>query len=119
MQSKFRRTGALACAGAVVFGALAVAAGTQADAQQTPLDQLIGQPTPGLAALDKVQSRLAEIAQSNGLSEQKLRDVVATADPASGQSNAGTPTGLGASAASTCRPAPTTCASTTSATAIR
>ena len=50
MQSKFRRTDALACAGAVVFGALAVAAGTQADAQQTPLDQLIGQPTPGLAA---------------------------------------------------------------------
>ncbi|MFC5261635.1 hypothetical protein ACFPJ1_05875 [Kribbella qitaiheensis] len=78
MQSKFRRTGALACAGADVFGALAVAAGTQADAQQTPLDQLIGQPTPGLAALDEVQSRLAEIAQSNGLSEQKLRDVLAT-----------------------------------------
>jgi hypothetical protein len=78
MQSKFRRTGALACAGAVVFGALAVAAGTQADARQPPIDQLLGQPTQGQAALSKVQSRLTEVAQRNGLSEQKLRDTLAT-----------------------------------------
>ncbi len=78
MHSKVRRTGALVSAGAVVFGALAVAAGTQADAQQTPLDQLISQPTPGLAALGKLQSRLAEVAQRNGLSEQRLRDTLAT-----------------------------------------
>lgn len=78
MHSRFRRTGALVGAGAVMFGALAVAAGTQADAQQTPLDQIIGQPTPGLTALGKIQSRLAEVAQRNGLSEQKLRDTLAT-----------------------------------------
>ncbi|GAA1564717.1 hypothetical protein GCM10009789_17780 [Kribbella sancticallisti] len=76
--SRFRRTAALVSAGAVVFGALAVAAGTQADAQPTPLDQLIGRPTPGTAALGKVQARLAEVAQRNGLSEQKLRDTLAT-----------------------------------------
>jgi hypothetical protein len=78
MQSKFRRTSALVGAGAVIFGALAVAAGTQADAQQLPLDQLIGQPTPGLTALGKLQSRLGEVAERNGLSEQKLRDTLAT-----------------------------------------
>ena len=82
MHSRFRRTGALVCAAAVVFGALAVAAGTQADAQQKPLDQLLGQalgqPTPGQAALPKVRPRLAEVAQRNGLSEQKLLDTLAT-----------------------------------------
>ena len=72
MISKFRRTGALVGAGAVVFGALAVATGNQAEAQ------LLGQPTPGLAALPKVQSKLGELAQLNGLTEQKLRDTLAT-----------------------------------------
>jgi hypothetical protein len=78
MIGKFRRTGALVGAGAVVFGALAVAAGNQADAQQTPLDQLLGQPTPGLAALPEVQSKLGELAQLNGLTEGRLRDTLAT-----------------------------------------
>ena len=78
MIGKFRRTGALVSAGAVVFGALAVAAGNQADAQQTPLDQLLGQPTPGLAALPKVQSKLGELARLNGLTEARLRDTLAT-----------------------------------------
>jgi len=78
MHSKFRRTGALACTGAVVFGALAIAAGTQADAQQPPLDQLLGQPLQGKDALAKVQSRLAEVAQRNDLPEQKLLDTLAS-----------------------------------------
>jgi hypothetical protein len=119
MHGTFRRTGALVGAGAVVFGALAVAAGTQADAQQKPLDQLLGRPTPGQAALGKVRDRLAEVAQRNGLDEQKLLDTLATdktswldsagtvvtsADPASGQSNAGTPTGLGATVTGNLQP---------------
>jgi hypothetical protein len=80
MGSRFRRTGALVGAGAVVFGALAVAAGTQADAQQTqsPIDQLLDQPAQGRTALAKVQSRLAEVAEHNGLPEQKLLDILAT-----------------------------------------
>ncbi|NEA36353.1 M12 family metallo-peptidase [Streptomyces sp. SID13031] len=78
MHNKFRRTGALVGAGAVVFGALAVAAGTQADAQQLPLGQVLGQPTPGRTALANLQSRLGEVAQRNGLSEQKLRETLAT-----------------------------------------
>ncbi|HET6299470.1 MAG TPA: M12 family metallo-peptidase [Kribbella sp.] len=78
MHSKFRRTGALACTGAVVFGALAIAAGTQADAQQPPLDQILGQSLQGKDALTKVQSRLAEVAQRNGLPEQKLLDTLAS-----------------------------------------
>ncbi|GAA0936604.1 hypothetical protein GCM10009554_24250 [Kribbella koreensis] len=78
MISKFRRTGALVGVGAVVFGALAVAAGTQADAQQQPLDQLLGQPTPGKTALTNLRSRLPEVAQRNGLSEARLRDTLAT-----------------------------------------
>ncbi|TDU89925.1 pre-peptidase [Kribbella voronezhensis] len=77
MSSKYRRTGALVGAGALVFAALAVATGNQADAQQTPLDQLLGRPTPGQAALTKVQGRLADVARRNGLSEQKLRDTLA------------------------------------------
>jgi hypothetical protein len=76
--NRLRRTGALACAGAVVFGGLAVAAGTQADAQQTPIDQLLAEATPGSAALGKVQSRLAEIAASNGLPEKRLQQILAT-----------------------------------------
>jgi hypothetical protein len=55
---KFRRTGALAVAGVVVFGALAVVAGNQAEAQ-----------TPGPDLID--------VAQRNGLSEQKLRETLA------------------------------------------
>jgi len=78
MHSKFRRTGALACTGAVVFGALAIAASTQADAQQPPLDQILGQSLQGKDALTKVQSRLAEVAQRNGLPEQKLLDTLAS-----------------------------------------
>ena len=80
MGSRFRRTGALVGAGAVVFGALAVAAGNQADAQQTqsPIDQLLDQPAQGKTALAKVQSRLAEVAEHNGLPEQKLLDILAT-----------------------------------------
>jgi hypothetical protein len=78
MHSKLRRTGALACAGAVVFGALAVAAGTQADARPAPIDQLLGRPTPGQAALTKIRSRSAEVAQRNGMPEQKLLDTLAT-----------------------------------------
>jgi hypothetical protein len=76
--NKLRRTGALACAGAVVFGGLAVAAGAQADAQQTPIDELLAQATPGSAALGKVQSRLAEVAASNGLPEKRLQQILAT-----------------------------------------
>ena len=38
MHTRFRRTGALVGAGAVVFGALAVVAGNQADAQQSVPD---------------------------------------------------------------------------------
>ncbi|TCO24665.1 pre-peptidase [Kribbella steppae] len=76
--NRLRRTGALTCAGAVVFGALAVVAGNQADAQQTPIDELLAEATPGNAALGKVQSRLAEIAASNGLPEQQLQQILAT-----------------------------------------
>ncbi|WP_406049791.1 pre-peptidase C-terminal domain-containing protein [Kribbella sp. NBC_00889] len=78
MKSKFRRTGALACAGAVVFGGLAVAAGTQADADQKPIDQLLAEATPGTSALGKVQSRLDEIAERNGLAEEQLQRILAT-----------------------------------------
>ena len=79
--SRFRRTGALVCAGAVVFGGLAVAAGNQADAQlsaPTPIDQLLGEATPGLAALGKMQSRLSEVAAGNGLPVAQLERILAT-----------------------------------------
>jgi pre-peptidase/reprolysin-like metallo-peptidase family M12B len=87
MQSRFRRTGALVGAGAVVFGALAIVAGNQADAQLGPtpisLDQILGQqlagrPLQGQAALTKLQPRLAELAERNGLAERKLQQILAT-----------------------------------------
>jgi hypothetical protein len=81
MHSRFRRTGALVGAGAVVFGALAVVAGNQADAQQpepTPIDQILGQELQGKAALGKVQSRLAELADRNGIPAQQLERILAT-----------------------------------------
>ncbi|MFI5691434.1 pre-peptidase C-terminal domain-containing protein [Kribbella sp. NPDC051586] len=76
--TNFRRTGALACVGAVVLGGLAVAAGNQADAQQTPVDQLLSQPFVGGAALGKVQSRLADVADHNRLPADQLRQILAT-----------------------------------------
>lgn len=76
--TNFRRAGALACAGAVVFGGLAVALGSQADAQQTPIDQLLSQPLAGGAALGKVQSRLAEVADHNRMPAEQLRQILAT-----------------------------------------
>jgi hypothetical protein len=83
---KFRRTGALVGAGAMLFGALAVVAGNQADAQQgpspAPLDQflgreLAGQPLQGKAALAKLQPRLADLAERNGIAERKLQQILA------------------------------------------
>ena len=76
--NRLRRTGALACAGAVVFGGLAVALGAQADAQQTPVDQLLSTPLAGTSALGKVQSRLAEVAAHNGVPTDQLRQILAT-----------------------------------------
>jgi len=76
--NRIRRTGALACAGAVVFGGLAVALGAQADAQQTPVDQLLSTPLAGASALGKVQSRLAEVAAHNGVPTDQLRQILAT-----------------------------------------
>ncbi|MEU4605199.1 zinc-dependent metalloprotease family protein [Kribbella sp. NPDC023972] len=83
MHNRFRRTGALVGAGAVVFGALAVVAGNQADAQQsapipTPIDQLLGQELQGKAALGKVQSRLAELSERNGIPTAQLQKILAT-----------------------------------------
>ncbi|MFI6681656.1 M12 family metallo-peptidase [Kribbella sp. NPDC050470] len=81
MHTRFRRTGALVGAGAVVFGALAVVAGNQADAQQpvpTPIDQLLGQELQGKVALGKVQSRLAELSERNGIPAPKLQQILAT-----------------------------------------
>ena len=82
MQSRVRRTGALVGTGAVLFGALAVVAGNQADAQQgpvlAPLDELLGQPLQGRTALGKLQPRLAELAERNGIAEQQLERILAT-----------------------------------------
>lgn len=78
MHSRFRRTGALACVGAVLFGALAVRTGTQAGAQSIPLDDILDQATPGKVALAEVQPRLAELAQLNGVPEQQLLRTLAT-----------------------------------------
>jgi hypothetical protein len=80
MHSRFRRTGALVGTGAVLFGALAVVAGNQADAQQgpAPLETLLGQPLQGQAALGKLQPRLAELAERNGIAEQQLQRILAT-----------------------------------------
>ncbi|MEV5960613.1 pre-peptidase C-terminal domain-containing protein [Kribbella sp. NPDC051952] len=76
--NRLRRTGALACAGVVAFGGLAVALGTQADAQQTPVDQLLAQPASGSTALGKIQSRLTEVAAHNGIPADQLRRILAT-----------------------------------------
>jgi hypothetical protein len=76
--NRLHRTGALACAGVVVFGGLAVALGTQADAHQTPVDQLLAQPVAGSAALAKVQSRLTEVAAHNGIPTDQLQRILAT-----------------------------------------
>ncbi|TWD80539.1 metallopeptidase family M12-like protein [Kribbella amoyensis] len=82
MQSRFRRTGALVGTGAVLFGALAVVAGNQADAQEgptaAPLDQVLGEKIQGRAALAKLQPRLAEVAELNGIAEQQLQRILAT-----------------------------------------
>ena len=83
MQSRFRRTGALVGAGAVLFGAVAVALGNQAGAQQTPpvapLDQLLGeQSVQGRTALAKLQPRLAELADRNGIAADQLERILAT-----------------------------------------
>jgi hypothetical protein len=74
-----RRIGALAVAGTLAFGALAVALGSQADAKQpTPLtlDQVLGQELQGRTALGRVESRLAEVAQKNKLSTDHLRQIL-------------------------------------------
>ncbi|WP_350280012.1 pre-peptidase C-terminal domain-containing protein [Kribbella sp. HUAS MG21] len=78
-----RRVGALAAAGAFAFGSLAVAntlAGNQADARQpAPIGQLLGgQELQGKAALGRVQSRLAEVAEQNQLPTDHLREILAT-----------------------------------------
>ncbi|GAB3941775.1 hypothetical protein GCM10029976_061680 [Kribbella albertanoniae] len=72
MRKQLRRTCALACTGAVVFGGLAIGAGARADAQ------LLKQPTPGVQALAQVQSRLAEVAATNGLPVDQLQRILAT-----------------------------------------
>ncbi|GAA3079914.1 hypothetical protein JOF29_004875 [Kribbella aluminosa] len=75
-----RRIGALAVAGTVVFGAVAVALGNQADAKQPapPIDQLLGQELPGRTALGRVQSRLDEVAAQNKLTTDHLRQILAS-----------------------------------------
>ncbi|WP_405063069.1 PPC domain-containing protein [Kribbella sp. NBC_01505] len=81
MHTRPRRIGALVGAGAVAFGALAVVAGNSADAQQpapTPIDQLLGQELQGTAALGRIQSRLTELADRNGLPAAKLQQILAT-----------------------------------------
>ncbi|MDX6261703.1 MAG: hypothetical protein QOH84_3391 [Kribbellaceae bacterium] len=83
MQSRFRRTGALVGTGAVLFGSLAVVAANQAGADQNPspasLASLLGgRPLQGKAALGKLQPRLAELAERNGIAEQKLQKILAT-----------------------------------------
>ncbi|WP_328524805.1 M12 family metallo-peptidase [Kribbella sp. NBC_00359] len=81
MHTRPRRVGALVGAGAVVFGALAVVAGNQADAQQpapAPIDQLLGQELQGKTALGRVQSRLAELSGRNGIPAAQLERILAT-----------------------------------------
>ncbi|MEU8223026.1 M12 family metallo-peptidase [Kribbella sp. NPDC048915] len=76
-----RRVAGLACAGAVVFGGLAVALGNQAGAQQPsplPIDQVLGQDLPGKTALSRVESRLAEVAAQNKVPADHLREILAT-----------------------------------------
>ncbi|MGW7681309.1 zinc-dependent metalloprotease family protein [Kribbella sp. NPDC054772] len=81
MRTRPRRIGALAAAGVAALGALAVVVGNQADAQQPaplPIDQLLGQELQGQAALGRVQSRIAEVADQNRLSADNLRQILAT-----------------------------------------
>ncbi|MFC0624964.1 M12 family metallo-peptidase [Kribbella deserti] len=82
MHSRFRRTGALVATGAALFTALAVQAGGSAGAQpildRQPIDKVLGQPTQGKTALTAVKPRLAELAERNGLAEQKLLGILAT-----------------------------------------
>ncbi|MFC6158066.1 M12 family metallo-peptidase [Kribbella jiaozuonensis] len=81
MHTRPRRIGALAVAGAVVFGAVAVVVSNQADAQQPaplPIDQLLGQELQGKAALGRVQSRLPEVASRNGVPATQLERILAT-----------------------------------------
>jgi metallopeptidase family M12-like protein/pre-peptidase len=80
MQTRPRRIGAV-IAGAAVFGAIAVIAGNQADAQQpapTPIDQLLGQELQGKSALGRVQSRVTELADRNGMPAAQLEQILAT-----------------------------------------
>jgi hypothetical protein len=81
MHTRPRRIGALAVAGAVVFGAVAVVVSNQADAQQPaplPIDQLLGQELQGKVALGRVQSRLADVASRNGVPATQLERILAT-----------------------------------------
>jgi len=81
MHTRPRRIGALVGAGAVVFGALAVVAGNQADAKQptpAPIDQLLGQELQGTAALARVQSRISELAGRSGIAVDRLEQILAT-----------------------------------------
>ncbi len=83
MHTRPRRIGAMVGAGAVAFGALAVVAGNSADAQQSapipaPIDQLLGTELQGKAALGRVQSRLTELADRNGIAAAKLQQILAT-----------------------------------------
>lgn len=81
MHTRPRRIGALAVAGAVVFGALAVVVSNQADAKQPappPIDQLLGQELQGKAALSRVQSRLGEVASRSGVPASQLEQILAT-----------------------------------------
>ena len=82
MHTRPRRIGALVGAGAVVFGALAVVAGNQADAQQpapAPIDQLLGQELQGKAALGKVQSATRRAGRpQRDRRPQQLQQILAT-----------------------------------------
>ncbi|MFI6831094.1 M12 family metallo-peptidase [Kribbella sp. NPDC050241] len=80
MQTRPRRIGAV-IAGAAAFGVIAVIAGNQADAQQpapTPIDQLLGQEVQGTSALGRIQSRVTELADRNGMPAAQLEQILAT-----------------------------------------
>ena len=77
MHTRPRRIGA----GAVVFGALAavaVVAGNRADAQQPAPTPILGQEFQGTAALARAQSRIAELADRNGIPADRLEQILAT-----------------------------------------
>ncbi|MEU4196602.1 PPC domain-containing protein [Kribbella sp. NPDC026611] len=85
MPSRPRRIAALASAGALAFGVVAVVAGNQADAQQSArppappsIDQLLGQDLQGKVALGRIQSRIAELADRNGMNADRLQKILAT-----------------------------------------